>query len=116
MTSERPNPPVARMAAGPTPFAVSRAWCYRHRSLFSLHDVHTMKALCFSAFLIVSGVAFAAGSMKLEIPGFSIATASGPAGEEWWMASTKPLELSRYALTNESIRHPAVVIFLQYAV
>ena len=66
-----------------------------------------------------SGVALAASSIKIEIPGFSISPLSGPGGpeggEEWWMASTKPMEMSRYALTNETVTQPITVTILRYA-
>ncbi len=75
----------------------------------------SMRALFFSAFVILSGAAFAAGSKTFEIPGFSISALSDPGGEEWWMPSTKPFELSRYALTNETVTHPIAVTILHYA-
>jgi hypothetical protein len=74
-----------------------------------------MKALWFSAILMFSGMAFGASSMKIEIPGFSISPLSRPGGAEWWMASTKPVEMSRYALTNETVTQPITVTILRYA-
>lgn len=78
-----------------------------------------MKALWFSAILMFSGMTFAASSIKVEIPGFSISPLSGPGGveggEEWWMASTKPAEMSRYALTNKTVTQPITVTILLYA-
>ncbi|HEY1787597.1 MAG TPA: discoidin domain-containing protein [Verrucomicrobiae bacterium] len=59
--------------------------------------------------------AFPAEEKKIEIPGFSIVTPTDPgAGEEWWMPHTKPLETSRYALTNETLERPLVVTILRY--
>jgi hypothetical protein len=64
---------------------------------------------------MLSGVAFAAYPIKVEIPGFSVSLLSIPGGEEWWMASTKPLEMSRYALTNDTVTRPITVTILHYA-
>jgi hypothetical protein len=73
-----------------------------------------MKTLLFSIFVTLSAAAFAAESKKLEIPGYVIVASSDPRGEEWWMPSTKPLGLSRYALTNESLNHPLIITILHY--
>jgi hypothetical protein len=53
---------------------------------------------------------------KIQIPGFSIGPQSdaGP-GMESFVFFTPPLELSRYALIDESIEHPLVVTILRYA-
>src|SRR3954470_15982356 len=75
----------------------------------------SMKALWIFTILILSAVAFAASSIKIEVPGFSISPVSGPGGEEWWVASTKPLEMSRYALTNETVAQPITITILRYA-
>jgi hypothetical protein len=74
-----------------------------------------MKVPWLSAVLISSAVAFAAGSMNNEVPGFSIRPLSDRGGEEWWMPSTEPLELSRYMLTNETITRPITVTIMHYA-
>src|SRR5437762_1323984 len=73
-----------------------------------------MKSVLFSILVGLAATAFAADARKLEIPGFSISALSDPGGEEWWMSSTKPLELSRYALTNETVTHPVAVTILHY--
>ena len=74
-----------------------------------------MKTLFIAISVTISAAAFAAEAKKLEIPGYVVHTSSGPGGEEWWMPSTKPLMLSRYALTNETVTHPIVVTILHYA-
>ena len=74
-----------------------------------------MRALVLCAFVVLSAGAIAAESKAFELPGFSISPLSDPGGEEWWMQSTKPLTLSRYALTNETVTHPIAVTILHYA-
>lgn len=78
-----------------------------------------MKALWLSTILMLSGAAFAASSLEIEVPGFSVSPLSGPGGaeggEEWWMASTKPLEMSRYPLSNKTVSKPIAVTILRYA-
>jgi hypothetical protein len=73
-----------------------------------------MGALLLFVLVVSSGTVLAADTKKFEIPGFSLGVTSDPMGEEWWMPSTKPLELSRYALTNEVVTRPIVVTILRY--
>lgn len=73
-----------------------------------------MKMFLFSILITLSVTAFAADSRKLEIPGYTIGSLSDPGGEDFWMPYTKPLELSRYALTNESLNHPIIITILHY--
>jgi hypothetical protein len=74
-----------------------------------------IRATYISLFMILSVSAFAADPVKIQVPGFSIVTPSSPVeGDEFWMASTKPLDISRYALTNETLAHPIVVTILHY--
>lgn len=63
-----------------------------------------------------SWAGLAADPKGFEVPGFSIGPQSdaGP-GLESWAFFTPPLELSRYALTDESLAHPLVVTVLRYA-
>ena len=91
-----------------------RASLARSSSSVSFAFGNSMKALLFSIFVILSAAAFAAESKKFEIRGYVIETLSDPGREEWWMPSTKPLELSRYALTNGSLDHPLIVTVLRY--
>ena len=74
-----------------------------------------MRAAYIFLFMVLSVSAFAADPVKIQVPGFSIITPSSPVeGDEWWMASTKPSDISRYALTNETLGHPIVVTILHY--
>lgn len=74
-----------------------------------------MRATSIFVFMVLSGAAFAAGPLKIEVPGFSIvAPSSSVEGNEWWMSYTKPSDISRYALTNGTLTHPIVVTILHY--
>jgi hypothetical protein len=74
-----------------------------------------MRAAYIFLFMALSASAFAADPVKIQVPGFSIVTPSSPVeGDEWWMASTKPSDISRYALTNDTLTHPIVVTILHY--
>jgi hypothetical protein len=74
-----------------------------------------MRAAYIFVFMVLSGATFAAGPIKIEIPGFSIVAPSSPVeGNEWWMSYTKPSDISRYALTNGTLIHPIVVTILHY--
>jgi hypothetical protein len=74
-----------------------------------------MKAMLLSIFVSLSVVAFAGDSKTIEIPGYVIHPPSAPNGEEWWMSDTKPLELSRYSLTKETLKRPLAVTILRYS-
>lgn len=63
----------------------------------------------------LSPFADAAESAKLDIPGYTIEVSSDPRGEESWVAHSNPWEVSRYALTNESLNTPLLVTILRYA-
>jgi hypothetical protein len=74
-----------------------------------------MRAAYIFVFMVLSAAAFAAGPMKIEIPGFSIVAPSNPSeGDEFWMSDTNPSDISRYALTNDTLTHPIVVTILHY--
>jgi hypothetical protein len=73
-----------------------------------------MKMLLFSILVTLSVAAFATDSKKIEIPGYVINALSDPGREDFWMSYTKPLELSQYALTNESLSHPIILTILHY--
>jgi hypothetical protein len=74
-----------------------------------------MRAAYIFLFMILSVSAFAADPVKIQVSGFSIVTPSNPAeGDEWWMSYTKPSNISRYALTNDTLTHPIVVTILHY--
>lgn len=74
-----------------------------------------MKTLFLFIVLVFSGTAFAGGTNKFEVPGYSIGTPSPARGDEWWMPATNPLEKSRYALTDKTLDHPLTVTILRYA-
>ena len=56
----------------------------------------------------------AAESTKLDLAGYTVAVSSDPRGEESWVAHSKPSEVSRYALTNETLDRPLLLTILRY--
>ena len=77
--------------------------------------LNNMKAACIFFLMVLSVSAFAADPVKIQFPGFSIVTLSNSAGgDEFWIPYTKPLDISRYALTNVTLTHPIYVTILHY--
>jgi hypothetical protein len=74
-----------------------------------------MKALLWTVFISLSAIALAGDSKRMEIPGYVIQPTSTPNAVEWWMPETKPLELSRYSLTSETLKRPLVITILRYS-
>ena len=74
-----------------------------------------MRAAYIFLFMVLLVSAFAADPVKIQVPGFSIVTPSKAAeGDEWWIPSTKPSDISRHALTNDTLTHPIAVTILHY--
>ncbi|HWD93168.1 MAG TPA: hypothetical protein VG938_12560 [Verrucomicrobiae bacterium] len=74
-----------------------------------------MKAAYIFLFIVLSRSAFAADPVKIQVPGFSLIAPANPTeGNEFWMSHTEPSDLSRYALTNDTLAHPIVVTILHY--